>query len=264
MGINKLRTVENIADVISTRTVNQIYSALIQSLVPRNSSGIMISKAGTLGTATYRWLHGYIKKVYIDTLSNADYVDSTGENLIFYSNGNVIFKLDSKNASTSIDGSAPETRGAVRSASSGTFSTTSTSLVDVTNLSVSINRYYGRPIFMALMPDGSSDSYVSGALGNISFIEATEIPGLLGGGEYSFGAGDSLTSENLFYPPSAFWTILLGDSSLIGPIAAGSILDTDGSVGVEPLQLKVQARYDANASSIPVSVRNCVLYAREI
>ena len=52
------------------------------------------------------------------------------------------------------------------SSSCGTFTTTSTSLVDVTNLLVTLTGVTGRPVMVMLMPETGVDGYISITGGN--------------------------------------------------------------------------------------------------
>jgi hypothetical protein len=100
------------------------------------------------------------------------------------------------------------------SASSGTFSTTSSSLVDVTNLTVTITTT-GRPVFVGLISDGNganssrlfintTSSTNTGGIGDFAIIRgSTEIARE----ELQTGQASSATSKSASCPSSALSTI---------------------------------------------------------
>lgn len=104
------------------------------------------------------------------------------------------------------------------SSSSGAFTTNSSSYVDVTNLSVSLTTT-GRPVFIALVPDGSSNSSAigvqstaDGTLGALFKILAnsTDLGIIQIGGDAEGG----LSGAAISYPP--------GSIMMISTLAAGT------------------------------------------
>lgn len=100
--------------------------------------------------------------------------------------------------------------GQQTSTSSGTFSTASTSLVDVTNLSVSITTT-GRPVFIGLISDGvGSTGYVvsdttsgTGTSSNFCILRGAAVIST-----HSVGLnGAAATRHAAFVPPGGVWTI---------------------------------------------------------
>lgn len=79
----------------------------------------------------------------------------------------------------------------------GSFSTSSTSYVDVTNLSVTISNPTGRPIFLGLICDqvATTSRVAGGGSYNVSFVG------------YSTRLTEHFASSALQLPPSAFWHI---------------------------------------------------------
>jgi hypothetical protein len=132
---------------------NLLRDVLNGNHVPRNSSGVATDVAGDLGTSTLRWNDAYINEIFLgltaDSISFAD--DST--DLIIRRAGVEVQRLDA-------DGWTRETikpRAAgtafsnvsISSTDSGSFTTTSTSFVDVTNANATITTK-GGPVYISL------------------------------------------------------------------------------------------------------------------
>ena len=81
--------------------------------------------------------------------SNNNYLTSSTSGAITYSTSNDVAQLVTRSTGTTVG-----VLGVALSASSGTFQTTSTSQVDITNLSITITTS-GRPVFIGLIADGS-------------------------------------------------------------------------------------------------------------
>lgn len=117
---------------VQTSDVNQYGTALKQDLVPRNSSGTVTDIAGSLGDSTHRWNYAYIKSLNVGTIGSPLVFDSNGINGAYIQTATV---TRAKMASL----------GQQISSNCTSFTTTSTSYVDVTNLSVTITTN-GRPV----------------------------------------------------------------------------------------------------------------------
>lgn len=103
------------------------------------------------------------------------------------------------------------------SSSSGTFTTTSSTLTDVTNLSVTITTN-GRPVIMGLIPDGnavdpaeikSTDASTGASQLDVAFLEGTTVIGL-----WRITGENADTGPVAKAPVSAF--------QMIYPVAAGT------------------------------------------
>ena len=146
--------------IIPSSNHNSIRNALSVDLTPRNASGVVTDQAGSIGSSTYTWLGGYIQNMYaltklwIGTISKNNTLETDGSDDIVIKRNNLeVGKFDS-------DGL---TKGSIQpvgqqiSSSSGSFSTASSSFVDVTNLSVTLTTV-GRPVFISMIGDGSGSS----------------------------------------------------------------------------------------------------------
>jgi hypothetical protein len=123
MGDNTIATVSN-GEVASEEKWNQYKTALVGDILPRNTSGAVTNEAADIGSSSYRFEEGHFKDVHADTLTLSR-------------------------------------AGYALSASSGTQTITSHSLVDVTNLTVTMTTN-GRPLEIVLVPDGSGSAPVIG------------------------------------------------------------------------------------------------------
>lgn len=139
--------------VVRTSHVNQYYSALNQDFVPRNSSGVATADGGDLGTSTYYWNDVFLGGgAYFPSSSKWKISKDGSDNLDFDFNGTTRLSVTSGGAVTyTSNGNA---LGQQISSSSGSFSTTSATAVDVTNLSVTISST-GRPIMVFAVSDGT-------------------------------------------------------------------------------------------------------------
>lgn len=128
------------------------------------------------------------------------------------------------------------------SSSSGSFSSTSGSEVDVTNLSVSITTV-GRPVFVGLIPDGVSSSGVQTTRGAASAVVAL----------YIYRGVSKISTHD--------WTL-----SFTGPTAVGSVLPPGCVFTVDPVAAGTYTYKIAVAtlSSAQISVSNCKLIAFEL
>ena len=152
---------------------NGLRSAMIGNNVPRNSNGVVEDQSGSIGTSSLSWISGYIRKIFIGDPNNNNSIDEVDGNIVFKDNGNVVSTINSggiiglqENAvitASILDLSVTRPKlfgvGQVISTSSGLFSTSSLTFVDIDNLSVSINTT-GRPVSIGLISDDSGTSYI--------------------------------------------------------------------------------------------------------
>jgi len=69
MGTNNLST-KSSGDTVIASDPNQYKTALVEDLVPRNSSGVPTNEAGGLGTDTYEWETLYTREINLDGTIN--------------------------------------------------------------------------------------------------------------------------------------------------------------------------------------------------
>jgi hypothetical protein len=146
MGSGSLTT-ETDGDTASASDVNQYKSALLEDIVPRNSSGVATDQSGSLGTSALRWLNAYIAKWIIGTVASGLSIEEDSGKIAFFVGGSKVAEIDSNGLTFS---SIPNGR-AISSGNSGSFGTSSGTYVDITNLSVSITTK-GNPVFFTLVP----------------------------------------------------------------------------------------------------------------
>jgi hypothetical protein len=182
VGVNTLSTkVSN--DVISEDDVNQYKTAITDDLIPRNSSGVITDIAGNLGTSVYRWVAGYIKSLYIGTIANNNSITEVSNDLEISSDYDINLdagsgrEIDLRFNGTALgsgitsSGISRDMLGAVnysKSSSCGSFSGSSTSYADITNLSTSITTT-GKPVMLYF----ESASTTTGS--NISSTATTDV-----------------------------------------------------------------------------------------
>jgi hypothetical protein len=132
------------------------------------------------------------------------------------------------------------------SASSGNYTTTSSSYVDVTNLSVTITTT-GRPVFIALIPDGSSSSNYVGGVG-------TGTP-VLGSARFRI-LRDATTVADYGFPLSSpdGWFYY-------SPVSAISVIEVPAA---GPYTYKLQAWAQDSFGSVTSSVQYAKLIAFEL
>ena len=212
-GTNNLPT--EVSGVIQLQHINKFKTALSGDLVPRDSSGNVGDITASLGSQTNRFTRTWIKQLSIQkdqpgnpinflastmgsayTLTFPASLPSAEVPLLVGSSGTIAYGRVSINSGLS--------------SSSGAFSTTSSTYVDVTNLSVTITST-GRPIQIQLIGSGgatdnsriftstTADSAVPYALINI-LRDSTQIFQTTVGNPKSpntFTSGN----DNSFFPP---------------------------------------------------------------
>lgn len=140
------------------------------------------------------------------------------------------------------------------SASSGTFSTTSLSFVDVTNLSVNITTT-GRPVVLALVPDPTDEAKFE------ALRSSTDDFGLLATANYQFLRGaTSLGSVLVGSSGSDAFDNVVPNNLVTALIPIGSVHQTDfPSAGTYTYKLQVRRQ-----SATSVALRYCKLVAYEL
>jgi hypothetical protein len=268
-------------DIIDQTWFNVIQSALGVDLVPRNASGVATDQAGSVGTSTYRFLNGQFmnlllfsnntKKVTIKSPNSlaADYswtlpgslpsaqsvltVDASGVMeritpnevaLLMTSTGaNFIRSTMTKGSGTSV------TAGNVAiAASSGSYSTTSTSYVNVSNQSITIV-HTGKPVRICLIPGGVASIGVDTANTN----GGTATFQILASGTSTLNAEFPLvisTSDDFATPLTRILSVPPGG------------IDTIDIVGAGTTTYILRAKKDADAATAYVT--NCRLVAYEL
>lgn len=151
-GTNTLTSVSS--GKVQTSHVNQFYTALNQGLNPRNSSGVVTDLGGSLGQSSTRWDNAYIKTLVLGASADSISLDDNATQLRIKVGGNTIWNIPSTGASfvTNTNRSA---LGQQVGTSTSTFSTTSASYVDVTNMSVTFTTV-GRPVMLLIQADSGS------------------------------------------------------------------------------------------------------------
>lgn len=206
MGDNTLVS-KNDGDIIPSSVVNQYRTALNGDLVPRNTSGVATDLAGDIGTSSIGWANVYADTYNIGTPASGLKIVENGSNQISIQSSGVerviidddglnadglkdatisaaklgvnsvtTTKISDSNVTTAKIADSNVTRAKIEdvgeqsSSSSGSFSTTSASAVDVTNLSVTITTS-GRPIMIFLTPTSSGGSlYAQGTAGVVDIL----------------------------------------------------------------------------------------------
>lgn len=130
--------ITNAVTIKSPTSLAASYTLTLPSAAPGSTSYVSMDSSGNLST------------VSADTIAAA--VTATGANNIL-------------NVYTRATGSTVAARGFAISSSSGLFTTTSSSFVDVTNLSVTITTN-GRPVFVGLVGDNGSSVCYIGQIGD--------------------------------------------------------------------------------------------------
>jgi len=149
MGTNNLTT-RSPGNVIRSADHNSFTQALEGDIVPRNGSGAPEDIAGDIGTSTYRFDNGYIKKVFIGEIAKLINFEGSGNDLIVKVGGTTVGKwttvgLDgSYLVDESVDRFALAPGNVLYSAASGTVSHNSTSYQTVVEVDKGTysNRYY--------------------------------------------------------------------------------------------------------------------------
>lgn len=181
-------------------------SVIIRNILA-NSNGITISAPNALASSYALTLPSLPAQTNVMTLDSSGNIESTTWDVIGQSMTSVGADAIA-NTRTRTVGSTVVAGGVAISGSSGAFSTTSSTPVNVTNLSVTITTT-GRPVWIGLIPDG-----VSSLTPSFIFVEttsgtaSTSIIGLLKGGSYLnnifFGNSDGTSTQHLQrIPPSS-------------------------------------------------------------
>ncbi len=138
----------------------------------------------------------------------------------------------------------------ILSSSSGSFTTTSTSLVDITNLSVTLTRN-GRPTLLALIPDGGVASYI----GASNF-------GSGGGGGYSAYIITQFLKDGTGNLGNFMLSMAGGNSTKIVPPGMYFVIDYSSVVGNSTYSVKMQTFKTSGAFT--GSCNNVKLLAMEL
>lgn len=194
---------------ITAQFFNLLRSVLGGDLVPRNASGVPTDLAGAIGTSTYRMLSAFAQKYNLGAPASGLSIEEDSGAIIFKVGGVEKGRIDSNG----IKRNSLDTLNYSLSSSCGTFSTTSTSFVSVTNLSRSITTN-GNPVEIFLVPDNSATNLAAlGPIGSSSTQAAMQLR-ITRDGTQIFSEniiadafGSSTTSFTLGLPPSAIRAI---------------------------------------------------------
>ena len=230
MGTDTIPTRSDSTTILATWW-NVFKSVLDGDFVPRNGSGVAAALAGSLGSSTYPWL-----KAFIGAAASQISLEETGGTFIIKVAGSTVATF----SSTGLTRASLQALGHQLSSSCGTFTMSSGTPTDVTNLTVNITTH-GRPVFLILISDSSFGSVGAGDTTDIctatiyfcragSAISQQSIKSQMNGSSANIAA--------LSLPPGAF--------SHFDPVAAGTYA------------------YKVQASGSGTSVLNCKLLAFEL
>ncbi len=234
---NDTLTARSNGQIIDQTWYNVIRSALNQDFLPRNSSGIVTDQSGSLGSATYSWLNQYLQKLRL--MNGANSVDLIAPSLSgsyqitvpasapgstlpismnssgVLSTGQIVNAQIANNAITQVkkeirpsSATSVGSGGYMLSSSCGSFTSASTSYVDVSFLTGVIVTN-GNPVWVGLVADGSA---VAGAgVGNVSGCQISIVRDSTTIAEYNIQP--SSASTNLLVPVSSVFTLDTGASA---------------------------------------------------
>lgn len=159
--------------VIDDQWVNTLRKTLIGDIFPRNSSGVVTTEAGSLGSESYRFLTAYLMNAIFKSTDTGNTVTikapaTLAANRTYTlpdalpSSDEVIVMNSSGVLSTQKLTQALRSSSNYAESSNFSFSTTSSSFVDVTNSSMSIT-CTGRPIQISIRPNTSSGLFSVGS-----------------------------------------------------------------------------------------------------
>lgn len=271
MGSGTLSTRAN-AQVIDQTWFNQFLLAFVQDLIPRNSSGVATDQAGSLGSASLRFLNAYVMSMYLmdgshyikqiapSGLSNNITIQWPGAlpgqtNVMTMTAAGVISSVTwdavgqamtsvGANAiaasTTRTTGTSVGIGGVAVSGASGVFTTVSATYVDVTNLLVQITTS-GRPVKLMLQPQNLASSSYYGIPGS-NFNQNIRI----------------LNLSN-----SSGWVVGAQQPSLVNGVQACSLGIVDVSVLSLPSTYTYKVQLLSNDAST-AAITNAVLVALEL
>jgi hypothetical protein len=218
---------------------NTIRSVLDGDLCPRTPDGAISDQAGNLGSSSLRWLYAYglasnfynsSRSVQVKASSGmpsnysilfpSSLPGASGTITSFDASGNLKNIISPDNSTLDINSGTLRVKpgGITRaklsaanvalSSSSGTFSPSSSNVfLDIPNLSVTLQSF-GRPIFIALISDGSgTDSTISVLIQNTNFriqFARNNGSGFVTAGTILSGAA---SNYNVTCPSSSYWMI---------------------------------------------------------
>lgn len=163
MGTNNYQT-KNPGDIIAPDDPNQYKTGLTGDVVPRNTSGVPTDVFGSLGSTVYRWLYMFASKIYIGLTASGLSIEESSGDMIFLIGGVEKARLKS----TGFTFGSVRARAYVAS-SAISYSTTSTSLADITNATFSITTN-GGDVLIGIKGNGTNACALSlvddGASGN--------------------------------------------------------------------------------------------------
>lgn len=216
-------------------------SVLDGNLVPRDNTGTALDGAGNIGDGTYNFA-----KLFVGLASAGISIEQSVGNMIVKVGGTTVATIDSGG----LQRSSVKTFSPLLSSSSGNFQTSSSTLVDVTNLSVGPLVTVGKPVFIGLIPDGSNTLYATlnsnNSAGNPSSglhlfrDDGSGYNEIMRSGIAGIAATSSGQTE-IVVPPGAFF--------FIDPVSSGSH------------SYKLQGK---NFNSSTLTVANCKMVAWEM
>lgn len=142
----------------NTDAINKLRTVLDGNWGPRNTSGELADAFANLGAFNARFLTSAFRKIFFGTSTDNFSIEEDSSDIIIKRNGAEYLKMDGNRGTISTAGADPGAYGISRSSSSGSYSTTSTSYADVTNLECDLTTV-GRPVF-GYLTAGSSLGYI--------------------------------------------------------------------------------------------------------
>lgn len=253
MGVNTLVSRSD-GQTIASSDVNQYRTAMNEDIVPRNASGVPTDLGGDIGNATYGWDNAYAETFKVGDPASGLNIKRNGSGQMSFESSDVervVIDNDGLDGDgikdLSVTREKQEAVGQQLSATSGNFTTSSTSFVDVTNLSVTITTS-GRPVVLILVSDGVSSSNLA-AVGISGTTAANDVAASI-----AFVRDATLVSFQVFQARATgsgqnFWT----------PASGFSHTDV---VGAGTYTYKVQVQ--RNAFNGNATVNYCKLLAYEL
>lgn len=275
--------------IIQRAHVNKFQTALVGDFVPRSTAGVATDSAGNLGSQTLRWAGVYTSGLKLTpsnagnpiTLSAPSPVPSpypivlpsalpspTMPLLVSPTGAGSFAQIDTPQlkdgAATYAKLGAPNYVISSRLGTSGTFSTTSTSAVQVTNSSISITVRGGHPVLFMLVND--PDNAVFCRLGAY-FLSSDQTDAILnafialrkGGTPIAVSSLSSRITSYAFNDPNSYTTHVTND---LLKIPCGSIVFYD--LPASPATLTYDLVLYTSAAHITAEIENARLIAVEL
>lgn len=166
------------AGIFDETHLNEIISALLVDLVPRNSTGQTTDIAGGLGSSDFRYNRAFVESIVLGAVASGIKFDSDANGLFFNANSAEMLRIGKHRNRITIDGTDPGMGGVVvKEQSSTSLAVIGTAITDISGLEVTLTTS-GRPVWIGLI--SAEDFYDETTIGLIRLLSSDPDDSLTG------------------------------------------------------------------------------------